>query len=384
MSIKFACKCGKRLRAGDTMAGRHTLCPACGALVAIPKESVSPGAAPALPRPPSDSLSGRSPGEEEGQEIGPILVRVRRRNDKDPNQHRRSVWVPLDPESGPPPEKLPRPVRNTRRRYNWELEKHWYQSLAYPFRAWRLLTLLGTAQAGLLAWAAVIVPKLADDAGEALGLDLALFVLASLAVGAYTVGFFDCVLSSAAEGEYRVVRVPGIDLGIPGAASWFACFLAGPVVAALALYWYWQDCGDPDLLDQVILAELAGGTLGYWLLAVLAAREAGAWFAGPAGVASLMGRLGPKTLLAAAGIPAFAYFALRMMVAGIVRWHVDGLFGLPVLAFAVVAAMFGATFLLRLLGVWAYRLRPARPEGPPEIPADLRPGRSEAVTTPNG
>src|SRR5437763_16637048 len=36
MAIKFSCKCGKKLKARDEMAGRRSMCPRCGSPVGIP------------------------------------------------------------------------------------------------------------------------------------------------------------------------------------------------------------------------------------------------------------------------------------------------------------------------------------------------------------
>src|SRR5882724_9928790 len=36
MAIKFFCKCGKKLKARDEMAGRRSMCPRCGSPVGIP------------------------------------------------------------------------------------------------------------------------------------------------------------------------------------------------------------------------------------------------------------------------------------------------------------------------------------------------------------
>jgi hypothetical protein len=386
MSIRFACKCGKHLRAGDTMLGRHTLCPKCGALVAIvPRDETASGVAPARPRHPKpraepllpprppkpaadSSPQPPPPANDDAEEIGPVLVRVRRRNDKDPNQFRRSIWVPLDPERGPPPEKLPKPVRTSRRRYEWKLETHWFKSLGYPFRAWRLLLALAVVQSATLAWLALLLPRLNGVGTEPSVPELMSLALVSILVTTYTVGLLDCVLSSAGDGEYRVFRAPGPDLGAVGLASWFVCFLAGPIVPAVIGIEYWARCGDPDVIDRTILVELAAVTFGYWLLQILAAREEEKLLADPAAVATLAFRMGPRALLAAVGAPVMAFSYSRLATFGLVRFHVSGPFGLFWLVAAQFAGMFGTIFLLRVLGVWSYRSRPAKSE-PPILPA---------------
>jgi hypothetical protein len=365
MSIRFACKCGKHLRAGDTMAGRHTLCPKCGALVAIPtlEQAASGAAVPRANPSPAEPSSAPAGESDEAEDIGPVLVRVRRRNDKDPNQFRKSIWVPLDPERGPPPDKLPKPVRTSpRRRYVWQLETYWFQCLKYPFRAWRLLAALGLAQAAFLVWTALFVPRfngVGDSPAVSEGI---VYCLAAFIAVVYTIGLFDCILASAGAGEYRVFRMPGIDLGIQGAASCLVCFLAGPVIPATIGLLYWRHCGDPDLVDRSILAELAGATFAYWLFEILAARETGGWWADPAAVFSIHYRTGPRSLLAAVGPPLLGYAYLRVVFGAMAFLYVNGLFAFPRLVAATTAGLFAVTFLLRVIGVWCYRGRPAEPD----------------------
>jgi hypothetical protein len=278
--------------------------------------------------------------------------------------------MPLDPDRGPAPEKLPKPARKARRRYNWQLETHWYQSLGYPFRAWRVLTALAAVQTALIVWVVTLIPRISAGIDPIEPLEPLICFLACVVFAGYTLGLFDCFLSCAGAGEYRLVKYPGIDLGMPGAASWLLCFLAGPVVPAAFAVWYWQRCGDPDVLDVLILAQLAAATIAYWLLEVLAAREGGGWAASPVAVMKLLDRLGPRSLLAAVGGPLVGYFYLHFLVIGVKRWHVDGLFGLPSLVMAGIVGTFTTTFLLRLLGVWSYRSRP--PEERSEKP-DAKP-----------
>jgi hypothetical protein len=201
--------------------------------------------------------------------------------------------------------------------------------------------------------------------------------LLSVLVATYTVGLLDCVLSSAGDGEFRVFRAPGFDLGAVGTASWFACFLAGPIVPAVIGFEYWARCGDPDIIDWTILAELAAVTWGYWLLQILAAREEGKFLADPVAVATLAFRMGPRALLAAIGAPVMAYVYFRMATFGLVRFHVDGPFGLFWLLAAQFFGLYGTIFLLRVLGVWSYRSRPAKPE-PPILPVSEPAPDSEA------
>ncbi len=51
MTIKFQCKCGKRLEIDDEYAGREARCPACNATVPVPTLTSSAGESPSQPRP---------------------------------------------------------------------------------------------------------------------------------------------------------------------------------------------------------------------------------------------------------------------------------------------------------------------------------------------
>jgi hypothetical protein len=58
------------------------------------------------------------------------------------------------------------------------------------------------------------------------------------------------------------------------------------------------------------------------------------------------------------------YVYIRMLLSGMASLHVEGIIGLPGVLTAGVLQLFGAVFLLRLLGVWSYRSRPAEPAEP--------------------
>src|SRR6266849_6977709 len=49
MAIKFFCKCGKKLKARDEMAGRRSMCPRCGSPVGIPGLAPTHAGAPLGP-----------------------------------------------------------------------------------------------------------------------------------------------------------------------------------------------------------------------------------------------------------------------------------------------------------------------------------------------
>lgn len=91
MAIEFACECGKELRSKSEFAGKKTKCPACGAVLFIPKPEPPPGAKPEpSTKPASDPASeaiavdwsmpeapGASPAASQAQpEAGSGLIRM--------------------------------------------------------------------------------------------------------------------------------------------------------------------------------------------------------------------------------------------------------------------------------------------------------------------
>jgi hypothetical protein len=174
---------------------------------------------------------------------------------------------------------------------------------------------------------------------------------------AYGCAFLDCTLTAAAAGEARHVRWPGTNFGLilRSAVTWLVCFLAGPVVAVVAGFFYWLHCGDPDVLDRVILAELGILAAGYWLLLLLAvSRRDQLLDANPARVEELVDRLGHRlvAVVFVASIVALAH--VYWLLAGWEQLHRD-LSGILLLAGCWLSALFLATFLFRLLGLWCHR-----------------------------
>jgi hypothetical protein len=149
-----------------------------------------------------------------------------------------------------------------------------------------------------------------------------------------------------------------VGLVVRSAATWTFCFLAGPVVPTAVGFLFWIHCGDPALVDWLILAELAVAATVYWMLAIVSVNECNSLRGvAPGAIVALVRRVGYRLLvvvLAAAGL-ALADGVLAVSAAG--RFHLDAVEGGFWLAGATLAALFGATFLLRLLGVWCRRSR---------------------------
>jgi hypothetical protein len=363
MAIKFICSCGKHLKARDEMAARRSFCPRCGEPIGIPsRQPAAPGAllGPMTPQerrrlarqrvPPPDDRS--APGDTPpAAAAGPAVER------SDPGLGLRSPQ-PLEPAAvrQPVSPKRPRP------RYEWPLEKHWYQCLAYPFRA--LPPLLGLASLLTLLSATVVLglPLLIEAQPPpgwvgwlAIG---ATGLLAAFTFFGFSCGFLQCVFTSSAAGEAREVLWSGRDMAVvpKATARWLVCFLAGPVVPAVGAYFYWLHGGDLGVLDWLILAEMVIVAVGYWLLAILAAsRRDRLLDANPLRVADLVERVGPRVVLAVGLVTLLVlahglgiFFALEQM-------HVNTLGGLVCLFLCWLGMLFGTTFVFRLVGLWCYR-----------------------------
>jgi hypothetical protein len=365
MSIKFVCRCGKRLRAREDMASRRIMCPRCGEPVGVPSlESTHRGGEGPLTREEiarRAQLAGPRPlNEEELAKVGPAQVRLRRRRSSG-NLAAGPDWRPLEAPLVCPPG-APGRVRLPRRRREWARETRWYHCLLYPLRAWPLVLGLGLVLTALSAAATLIPPQL-DDYGVSWAPYL-LFVIPVLVL-VYAAGFLDVVLTTAATGQFGDVRWPGYDVPSIGysALKWLVCFLAGPIVFAGAAFAFWLFGNEPGFVDRVILGELAVLTIGSWCLGLLSATNAGRLAgAAPDPVVALVLRLGWRAVVPLAIVPGIVLASARLGLAGVAELHHDGPLGLAMLTGAWVGLLFWCTFLFRLLGIWCHSSRAALPD----------------------
>jgi hypothetical protein len=240
------------------------------------------------------------------------------------------------------------------------LETRWQQCLDYPLHAWFLLLNLAGGLAGLTG--AAVLTQLAPDGpptflGEQQWSVLGFCLLALLAL-AYVCGVLQCALSSGLAGEAGKIRWPECNLllVLRSVALWLLCFLAGPVVLAAGGFFYWLHCGDTDLLDTLILAELGVFAFGGWLLLVVAVSERGRILdANPRAVVRLINRVGDRLLVTALGAGVAAVVHGRLLLAGLEELHRRPELGWLLVAGCWLSGLFGMTFLLRLLGIWCHR-----------------------------
>ena len=361
MSIKFFCSCGKHLRAREALAGKRSVCPACGQLVGVPSlQATQRGTVPA-PMTPAEK------GRLKRDEAGPI---------PSPGSLAAAAQDVFD--FGSPDARMPdgtlKPRRRSRRLL--ALEKHWYQCLWFPRYAWHMV--LGLSF-GLTILSGVFVLALPEFGSlpTTWWIWLVTWVAPFLVFG-YVCGFLQCVLGSAAAGETGFVRWPGFDLRLIVRAllAWIVCFLAGPIVFAAATFWFWLHAGDPKLVDWLIIIELGLVGTVHWLLTLVAVHQGDRLRdANPARVADLIRRLGYGTVLATLGAAGVG-LAIGLLILNALSQLHDGFIGSwLLLSLGWLAGVAWLTFFFRLLGLWCFQ---SRVEGVPVAPAVPTPATAAA------
>jgi hypothetical protein len=354
MTIKFVCSCGKHLKARDEMAARRTFCPRCGSPVGIPALKPTHAGTPAAPLSPLERL------------------RHARKRPQVPAVAAPPGSAP-EPESQPPPAARPIDIRRVRllssrgtrpaHPTGRHLEEHWYECLLYPLRALRLCLGLALFLTVLSAVMAVFLPLLlAEPRSDPWA--LALLRLACVLVVLLTIGlpcsFLECVLNSAAEGEVYYIRWSGNALltALLTGAKWLTSFLAGPVVFAGLGWLYWLNCGEPGLVDWLILTELGIVAIAYWVFALLAVTDRGRLRdLNPLAVADLAYRLGWRALAVVLGAALLLSAHGLVLLAGVAEVHNAPFRGGLILALGWASSIFWSTFFCRLLGIWCHRSR---------------------------
>jgi hypothetical protein len=224
--------------------------------------------------------------------------------------------------------------------------------LAYTVRAWSLILGLGAALAALTIGAVLLSPLLIEARRQTL-LALAPGLLVPVLIVGYAWAFLEAALTSALTGDDRHIGWPGWDAGwaLKSGITWMIAFLAGPIVPAALGLVYWIQCGDPVLLDWLILAELSVVCLGYWLFVLLAVNQGGRLRdVNPICVADLIHALGAP---AAAIVFVTAIVTLahgRFLLTALVELRQDPGGGILSLVACWTSGLAWGVFLLRLLG----------------------------------
>jgi hypothetical protein len=330
------------------MASRRVVCPRCHYLVGVP----------ALQPTLAGGLGPMSPGE-----------RVRHALNR-ANLPQGSAAATLPLPATLPKVVEPRLVRLLSRKkerpldpIERHLEEHWYQCLEYPLRAWPLClglaVIMTLLSAGIAAWLPSVLAEPPAGAWARALLRGAWGLLLTLFVG-IPCSFLECVLASASEGEIYYIRWSGSLLLtiVTSGLRWFACFLAGPVLFAVTASLYWFYCGEPSVVDWLILAELAVVAIAYQAFALLAITDRGRLRdLNPLAVIDLAHRLGRAGLLTTLGAAGLCLAHGVAAIAGVIEFHGSVMTGLAILAGVWISGVFLGTFFFRLLGVWCYRSR---------------------------
>jgi hypothetical protein len=176
------------------------------------------------------------------------------------------------------------------------------------------------------------------------------------------------VLSLAMNGSMRIVSTLDLDATLRAIGQWLASLAAGPALMLAAAVSYFFECGDPAVVDRLILIELIAFASGSFLVNLLVTCPRGGFRRlNPVAlleVASLLGwRLFAGSIAAAVSLFAFGWFGELLLE----RLHVAGVEGLLWLGLWWFSALALAAFSFRRLGLWyhcADQLRRSSASGP--------------------
>jgi hypothetical protein len=361
MSIQFVCICGKHLRAREEMAGRRSMCPACGAPVGIP-----------LLQP-----------THRGATLGPLSpAELRRRNNSRPSPNVSRDGFPSSGGSAapsPPPNGgRTRTTRTLEITFDGPIEPAlvrqvisrvpaqrpsriaWAQCLIYPIRASLPLGGLAVVLAAATGIPLFLTPEVQEIRSSTAGALVAFgfYFLFPLGALSYACAALEGALACGSAGDSRYFYWPGRDLGfvLRSSIRWLVCFFAGPVVAVSGAYFYLLNCGDMEVWDWLILADLITLGVGYGLFALLAVNARDRLLdANPVRVAEQVERMGYRAALvvltASALVIGHGLWAFSILD----QLRTTGTKGWVLLVLCWLSGLLLGTALFRLLGNWCQR-----------------------------
>jgi hypothetical protein len=363
MSISFVCICGKHLRARDEMAGRRSMCPACGAPVGIPLLQPTHRGATLGPLSPSElarrNSNRLSPSAVTGKAFPATFVNTAASTPSTRGRERntRALDITFD---GPIEPALVHQVITRAPGKVPSSNNNWAQCLIYPIRA--TLPLCGlavvlAAATGIPIFLMSEVQELRTSTAGAL-VAFGFYVLFPLAALGYACAALEGALASGSAGDTRFLYWPGRDLGfvLRSSIRWAVCFLAGPVVPIVGAFFYWMYCGDMEVWDWLILADLVTLAVGYGLFALLAVNANDRLLdANPVRVAEQVERLGYWSALvvlaASALVIGHGFWAFSILD----QLRKAGMNGWLWLVPCWLSGLLLGTALFRLLGNWRQR-----------------------------
>jgi hypothetical protein len=381
MAIKFFCKCGKKLKARDEMAGRRSMCPRCGSPVGIPSANPTQDGTKLGPMTVKDRLQfwkTHLPSEAIPKSLLPDEPKESVGRDPDAlGEHAPNPMSTKPPASPPKPPYFDAPLNRSLIRQvlkscrsisaprERRLETHWYQCLLYPFRAWPLVFGLSGALAICAGLTALIHRQTQQSTqGIATIMVYAMWASVPLLILSYSCGFLDCVMAGALAGEFRHVRWPGRNLAmaLKSCLTWATCLLAGPIVPIALGVYFWLQAGELEIIDWLILTELIVVAFSYWILVLLSVNaKDGIRYSNPLRVTELVGHLGWSSLGIALAAALVTLVHVLLAITGLAGLQRDESGGWFLLILCFWSGMFWATFLFRWLGIWCYRLELTAP-----------------------
>lgn len=332
------CPCGKRLKAAGATPGRLGRCPACGGQLRVPDAAPPPVDADDIPEPAG------------GYMLAPVSA------------PRPSTFNPIPPPPRPSRSAAP-PPREGFIHPPGRAETTLRESLLYPFwGSYGIILLLFMPPAFWLVSAPGIVLIDVFATGTAFSMMALILLIPAglgfLAASTYTLLFLGRLLVSSALGEVPHPHAPAWDFDdiLGGLYRWFAALVGGFAMGILPIMVYWLYCGDIDLFDRIILAELGAVGASYALMALLAALlHDDPWAANPITVIRAILRVGWPF----ARPSLVAGFALMLTLGGFafVLQTKDAAVAAIGLLLCWVVAIYAAMVTLRILGLFHHRHR---------------------------
>jgi hypothetical protein len=256
----LVCSCGQRLKTTGARPGRLGRCPACGNQFRVPEDAPLAPAPAAKPPPTTPPVEAVPRGYDLGPAPGSVTTAY-------------VVTGRSNGERGGPS----RVIRRGLIRRPKQLEATFWESLLYPF--WDDAGLALLVFLPLALWLTSLpvlnlVPTILQGLSRfsiMAPFALPMILVLALVVG-YTLLFLGGVVVSSAQGEIHHPRLPDGDLAeaVQGLARWAWAGLVGFAVGGLPALAYWLACGDIDLFDFIILAELVALGTAYSQMALVA------------------------------------------------------------------------------------------------------------------
>jgi hypothetical protein len=266
--------------------------------------------------------------------------------------------------------------------HNRSSERRWIESVGYTLPACSLFAGLAAALA-LATGAALCALSGAIATSIPSGLRGPVFVPCAALTAvllSFACAVLSDVLSLAIEGSMRVVSIPSFDTVLRAIGQWLASLAAGPAILLAAAAVYWLRCGDIDLADGLILAELVVFAGGGFLVNMLLTSPGGD--PGKFGLvtatqtAGLLGwRAVTGSIAAAAALFAFAWLGSFVLE----KLHVAGVEGFLWLGMWWFCALVLAAFSFRRWGLWYHGATALRQEAASNSPAKKQRGSRIAL-----